>query len=175
MLEEQSEIRSEYCDGEIFAMAGGTLNHSAIVRNVLAELRQRLRGGSCRPYGSDLRLYVEQSRLFTYPDVLVLCGAPAWYRGRKDTVTDARVVFEVLSPSTERYDRGDKFRMYQDVPSLQEYILLAQDQVRIERGYKQSPDRWVLDTAPVENGELALLSLDIRIPIDELYLDVIEG
>lgn len=160
-LEERSETKNEYCDGEIFAMTGGTIWHGQIHSNLIRALGNALSGTGCRALGSDTRLYVERSKLFTYPDVLVFCGAPVLMAGRKDTLCDAQLIVEVLSPSTETYDRGEKFRMYQKVPSLQEYVLVAQDMQLVE-SFRRQGRRWVPARVPFE-------SLGFELPLDAIY------
>ncbi|MBX3168737.1 MAG: Uma2 family endonuclease [Candidatus Eremiobacteraeota bacterium] len=134
--EERSEARHEYWNGEIFLMSGGTLDHNTIVLNLVSELRPALRGGSCRLFAQDLRLWVETFQLFTYPDLFVVCGPPPLFPGRKDTVTDATLVIEVLSPSTRDYDAGDKFKFYRSLPS--------QDEVRVQHHQRQASNQWLL-------------------------------
>lgn len=162
LLEERAETKSEYCDGEIFAMTGGTLRHAQIVRNLLIELQRALKGTSCQALGSDLRLYVQKARVFTYPDVLVVCGAPPFMPGRSDTLRDARLIVEVLSPSTESYDRGEKFLTYQGLDSLQEYVLVAQETPRLESWHRQGPGHWAPDARP-------FASLGIQVLPEALY------
>jgi Uma2 family endonuclease len=142
--EDKSDDRSEYFRGEVFLMGGGTLEHNSIVFNLVAELKPTLRSGTCRLYGQDLRLWVDSYQLFTYPDLLVVCGSPKLFPGRKDTVTDASLIIEVLSPSTRDYDAGDKFKFYRSLPSFQEYLLISQDEVRVEHHFRQSSNRWLL-------------------------------
>jgi Uma2 family endonuclease len=162
LLEERAETRSEYCDGEIFAMTGGTLRHAQIVSNLIGELHQALKGTGCRALGSDMRLYVEKSKLFTYPDILIVCGQPVLMAGRNDTLCDAQLIVEVLSASTEAYDRGEKFSMYQRLPSLQEYILVPQDTQGIESFRRQERGKWTVNPAPFG-------SLGLDIPASAIY------
>lgn len=161
-LEERSDMKSELLDGEIFAMTGGSLAHAQIASNLIRELGLALKGTGCRVLGSDMRLSVQRSKLFTYPDVTVVCGPAVLLPGRKDTLCDARVIVEVLSPSTESYDRGEKLRLYQKLPSLQEYVLVPQDSRAIESWRRQGPRKWAPEEAPFS-------SLKVEIPVEALY------
>ncbi|GMU55100.1 MAG: hypothetical protein AMXMBFR33_42460 [Candidatus Xenobia bacterium] len=161
-LEERSETKSEYLDGEIFALTGGSLAHAQIASNLIRELGLALKGTTCRVLGSDMRVYVQRSKLFTYPDVTVVRGPAVLLPGRKDTLCDARVIVEVLSPSTESYDRGEKFRLYQKLPSLKEYVLVPQDSRAIECWRRQGPRKWTAGEAPFS-------SLEIEVPVEALY------
>lgn len=171
LLEEQALTRSEYYDGEIFAMTGGSLNHNLIQNNLLTALRQRVPSG-CKVYTADVRLLVEKSKLFTYPDVMVVCGPPPLMAGRQDTLTDARVIVEVLSASTESYDRNLKFDLYRGLPSLADYVLVAQDEIRVDRHHRQEDGDWVWRRSTSLQEALELLSLEVRIPLDEIYRDL---
>jgi Uma2 family endonuclease len=168
-FERQSETKHEFFDGEIFAMAGGTAAHSVIAGNVNGELRQSLKGRPCTVYNSDMRIACP-SGLRTYPDISVGCGAPKFEDGDLDTLLNPLVIIEVLSPSTEKYDRGKKFANYQGIPSLREFVLIAQDQMRIEH-YSREPgaDEWVLRTATDPASIVRFPSLDCEVPLSEIY------
>jgi len=126
-LERSAPFKSEFFDGEMFAMAGGSPMHSLMGANLIGELRSKLKGGPCRPFTSDLRIKIEATGLFTYPDVSVICGPLHFVEGTDDTVVNPTLIVEVLSDSTEAYDRGEKFQHYRQMPSLKEYLLLASD------------------------------------------------
>ena len=132
-LERNAEFKSEYLDGRIVAMTGATVAHVTIAGNVFAELRARLRGGPCRAFVNDMRVQVGERRRYTYPDVSAVCGEPRFMDGTLDTLTNPALIVKVLSPSTEAYDRGEKFLHYRAIESLQEYVLVAQDRVLVER------------------------------------------
>ncbi|MEW6277789.1 MAG: Uma2 family endonuclease [Candidatus Eremiobacterota bacterium] len=168
-LEDQSEFKSEYCDGEIFAMTGGSLNHNRILLNLVEEVRRSLQGRPCEVFSSDVRLLVERFTLFTYPDLLVVCGPPSLMKEREDTLTDARLIAEVLSTSTEAYDRGEKFRMYRALPSLQDYLLIAQSEVRVERHQRQAEHEWLWTEWTDPGDRLVVPSLQVEIPLDRIY------
>ena len=143
-LEETSDGKHEYYRGAIYAMTGGTARHNLIVANLIALLHGQLRGTTCRVFPSDLRLKIELTGLYTYPDVSVICGPISFGDNRQDTVTNPVVLIEVLSPSTENYDRGRKFEHYRTIDTLQEYVVVAQDRVHIEHYVRQDNNRWVL-------------------------------
>src|SRR6266446_9871640 len=131
-LERKAETRSEYFSGEVFAMAGGTRSHSLIQTNLLRELSSRLKATDCVAYNTDLRVKVEATGLLTYPDVSVVCGEQRFLDEEEDVLLNPALVVEVLSDSTEGYDRGKKFEHYRQIPSLREYLLVSQTEPRIE-------------------------------------------
>ena len=172
MVEEQALTKSEFCAGEIFAMSGASLEHNRLVRNLIIELGNGLKGKSCEVFPSDLRLHVERYALYTYPDVLVVCGPPRLLPGRKDTLVDATLIIEVLSPSTRDYDRNDKFRFYRELPSFSEYLLVAQDELKIEHHRRVAPGQWLLTDFGGEDSEIVLSSIDVSLRLDEIYRGV---
>ncbi len=143
--EEAADTRSEYYRGQIFAMSGGTPAHNAIVLNVGSELRQAFRKSPCQAFVTDQRILVEKNGLYTYPDAVVVCGEFQLASGRKDTITNPVLIVEVLSESTRDYDRGDKFKLYRAIPTLQHYILIDQDEVRVEH-YRKHKNDWVIES-----------------------------
>jgi Uma2 family endonuclease len=157
----------------MFAMAGGTLRHSLIATNLARELGNRLQGGHCVPFNSDLRVKVEATGLWTYPDLSVICGPPQFAAGTDDTVINPTVLVEVLSESTEAYDRGRKFDHYRQIPSLQEYLLVSQAEPRIDHFVRQAEERWLLSSAVGLEGNLALPSLQISISLAEVFAKVV--
>ncbi len=171
-LERQSDVRHEFHGGELFAMSGGTLNHSAIALNLGAELRLKLRDLPCRVFSSDLRIKIEATGLYTYPDLSVVCGVPLLEGDRKDTLLNPRVIVEVLSPSTEAYDRGKKFENYRTIPSLQEYLLVATDAPAIERFTRQSDGSWNLTVAKGPLARMPVASLQCELELAEVYAKV---
>ena len=169
-LEESAEYRSEYIKGEIYAMTGGSLNHNRIVSNLLKSLP--LAGSGCEAFHSDVRLHVEAEGLFTYPDLLVVCGGPRLMAKRQDTLVDATLIAEVLSPGTESYDRGAKFSYYRGLPSLREYVLVAQDEIKVERHFLQPTGDWLWTEYRSREQALELHSLSLKLPLANLYADV---
>ena len=133
VLEEAADYKSEYIDGEIVPMAGGSTNHNQIAGNFYAELNFAFKKLGYRVFMSDVRLWIPQRRIYTYPDVMVVVGESEYYNNRTDTITNPRVIIEVLSPSTKGYDRSKKFEAYRTIPTFEEYLLL--DQTRIYRAF----------------------------------------
>lgn len=169
--EQAQPTRHEYRDGEIFAMAGASPAHNDIVANVLGELREALRDKPCRARASDQRVKVPATGLYTYPDVLVMCGEAEYEAGEPPSLLNPTVIVEVLSDSTERDDRGKKFRNYRTIPTLQDYVLVAQDAVWIEHYIRGENGVWELhDTLP--GGTLTLASCGVALRVDEIYLKV---
>lgn len=170
VLERDSLEKHEFFAGEIFAMAGGSRQHSLISGNVLAELRTVLRQGACEVYGSDLRVYVPATGLYTYPDLSVACP-PEFLAEHPDTLINPASLIEVLSDSTEAYDRGKKFENYRTISSLTDYILIAQDRILIEHYTRQSDGGWLLHEVRT-GGSLSLTTLPCakcEIPLAEIY------
>lgn len=168
-LEETSEIKHEYYDGEIFALSGGSSNHSRIAINVQSALNIAFRKKNCSVFNSDLRVFIESNGLYTYPDVSALCGEIKFAEGRNDTIINPALIIEVLSDSTKDYDRGQKFELYRALPSLQEYVLIHQDQIYIEQYVKQSSGQWLLTDIKEEQEKLVLESVEETLNIDEIY------
>lgn len=172
-FERASEERHEYADGEIFAMSGGTIAHSEIAGNIHGELRNAVRPRGCRVLNADMRIHVQSTGRYVYADVSVLCGKPAFLDGRTDTLLNPTLVVEVLSDSTEAYDRGDKFAGYRTIPSLHTYILASQKEPRIEVFTRQSDGGWVLRV--YGPGERAVLGdIDVLLDVDAVYGGVFE-
>lgn len=168
-LERKAEYKNEYVDGEIVAMTGASRKHNLIAFNITREISQQLKGRSCEGYSGDMRVRVPSTRLYTYPDVVVVCGEPQFEDDYVDTLLNPTVIIEVFSESTELYDRGKKFRFYRTIESLAEYILVAQDERRIERFVRQSDGRWLLSDhrSPEETVELA--SIQCSLELREVY------
>jgi Uma2 family endonuclease len=167
-LERESEIRHEYRDGEIVPMTGGTIDHNRIAGNVYAYLRFALRGKNAEPFIGDLRLWLPDYQLYTYPDVMVIQGEPVFQDNRKDTVTNASLIIEVLSKSTQNYDRSDKFKFYRSMPSCQEYLLINQYQIELEH-YTKTAEGWLLRDYTAETQQIKLASVGLELSIADLY------
>ena len=146
--------------------------HSLIAANLIGELRNSLKGRHCKPFTSDLRLKVEATGLCTYPDVSVICGPIQFAAGTDDTVVNPTVIIEVLSDSTEAYDRGEKFLHYRQMPSLKEYLLVSQRLCRIEQFLRRPNEEWTMRIAEGKDAVLALSSLDITIELSEVFAGV---
>ena len=171
--ERAADYKSEYFDGEIFAMAGALEPHNLIAANVLAKLHAQLELRPCRVYPSDMRLKVSATGLYTYPDVVVVCGEPQFDDDEEfDTLLNPTLIVEVLSKSTENHDRTTKFEHYSKLKSLQEYLLVAQSRPRVELFTKQSEGCWIL--AVFENLEdvVKLASIDCELALKNIYAKV---
>lgn len=172
-IENAAEFRSEFYAGEMFAMAGASRQHNELKENLSGELFNRLKGGSCRTYSADMRLKVKRTGLYTYPDVMIVCGPPEFEAVQGvDTLLNPQVVFEILSDTTERYDRGTKFQHVQKLPSVREYVLVSQDRVRVERFVRQPDETWVLTVFDDPAGEFALATVPVRVPVADIYRGV---
>jgi Uma2 family endonuclease len=171
--ERASTLKHEYYKGQIYAMAGASEAHNLVAMNIAALLRSRVRGSSCRAYPSDMRVKVQPTGLNTYPDFSIVCGQPSFVDpDKRDTLTNPNLIIEILSPSTESYDRGEKFQHYRTIDTLQEYILVAQDKYRIERFVRNENNEWVLsDIAGIE-ASLPLALLQTEISLAEIYEQV---
>jgi Uma2 family endonuclease len=167
-LERQAEFKSEYLDGSIFAMAGARREHNLIAWNLSGEIRAQLKNRPCEGYTSDMRVLVSQTGLYTYPDVTVVCGQAAFLDENQDTLLNPTVIVEVLSPTTEKYDRGKKFGHYRRLASLREYVLVAQDEVLVERYVRQGDD-WLLTDLRSMDDTLRLTSIDCQVALREVY------
>lgn len=172
-LEETAHSRSEFVDGEIFSMSGGSLEHNRLTRNLLGELYIALKGKKCEVLPSDIRLHLRAHQVFTYPDLLVVCGKPRLLKNRRDTVTDATLIVEVLSPSTQDYDRTEKFRIYRSLPSFQEYLLVSQDAVRLEQHRRQAPGQWLMTEHTNLDEEVGLSSIGVSLTLRSVYAGVL--
>ncbi len=170
VIDAQSNQRHEYYRGEIFAMVGSTPNHVRIVRNLMRMIDQHLQAGSgCEVFFTDLQLLVEASELYTYPDIAVAC--PPKFEGR--ALTNPKMICEVLSPSTEKYDRGTKFDFYRKLESLEEYILVSQRQPQLERFVRQPNGDWTLSVFKGPETEFELVSIRLRSRLAAVYRDVV--
>jgi Uma2 family endonuclease len=172
-IERAANFKSEFFEGEIFAMAGGTPQHSLIATNLAREFGNRLKSGNCVPYNADLRIKIAATGLCTYPDLSIICGPLQLAEGTDDTVLNPTLLVEVLSGSTEAYDRGKKFEHYRQIPSCQEYLLVSQHEPRIEQFSRQADGRWVLNEAAGLKALLELPSLRISVSLAEVFAKVI--
>ncbi len=170
-LERKSETRNEYYNGEIFAMAGASREHNLIAGNLFRDIGNQLEDRPCETYMNDMRVWIEATGLYTYPDVVVVCGEPRFQDREVDTLLNPTVIVEVLSPSTEAYDRGDKFRHYRRIDSLHEFVLISQDRMMVERYTRQGKD-WVLSDMTDPDQVLKLESIGCRIPLGRIYAKI---
>jgi Uma2 family endonuclease len=170
-MDRKSDVRLEYYFGEVFDMAGGTPQHSALKVNLIALLRDATRGKRCRVYDSDLRICVDAANHYTYADAILVCEPLQSVGDKLDTLANPSVIFEVLSPSTEAYDRGDKFRMYRGIESLKEYVLISQKDRQVERFLRRPDGTWLM-TAFQQDAILDLETAGCVIPLRALYEDI---
>lgn len=170
--ERAASFKSEYFEGEIFAMAGGSPQHSLIAANFIREAGNALKGKPCAVFSSDLRVRVQPTGLYTYPDASIVCGELEFDDERQDTVINPTVIVEVLSDSTEKYDRGRKADHYRQVASLQELVLIAQDYSHVERFTRQTDGSWLFQEERDLSASLQLPSLGISLELAEIYRNV---
>jgi Uma2 family endonuclease len=171
VLERKSQTRNEYHDGDIFAMAGASRAHNLIAGNLNREIGNQILDRPCESYVSDMRVWIEATGLFTYPDVVVVCGEPGFQDSELDTLVNPTVIAEVLSPSTEAYDRGIKFGHYRRIPSLREYVLIAQDRMLVER-YTRQADDWLLSELNHPDQLLRLESIGRQVLLSRIFAKV---
>lgn len=167
-LEKSAEFKSEYYKGEIFAMAGASALHNRIVRNMTGLFWEKFRNHPCNVYASDLRVRIDKTSLYTYPDLVIVCGKEEYLDNSLDTLTNPRIIFEVLSDSTEKYDRGQKFSFYREIPSLQEYILVSSREKKIEKFKRMESGNWLFSES--KDGELFLIdSIQLSLNLEDVY------
>jgi Uma2 family endonuclease len=170
-LETASESRSEYLDGQIIPMAGGSPEHNQISLNIAGYLDLTL-SEAVRVFNNDMRLWVPLTRTYTYPDVMTIVGGLQLLENRKDTVTNPNLIIEVLSESTRDYDRGEKFRAYQSIPSFAEYVLVDQYSVHVEHFARNSQGQWLLTEYDDRSAAVALGSIGCDLPLTTIYRKV---
>ena len=172
-LERSASIKSEFHNGEIYAMTGASRKHNLITVNIAGELRSQLKKRPCEAYINDMRVKAAEARSYHYPDIAVVCGAPQFEDTYFDTLLNPTLLIEVLSPSTEAYDRGGKFAHYRKIDSLREYLLISQDQPSIER-YLRQGDVWILSEAVGLEASMSLESIECLLSLREVYDKVLD-
>lgn len=172
--ERVSDMKNEYFQGEIFAMAGASERHNLIVSNIIGELHFQLKKTPCRVYPSDMRLKVQATGLFSYPDVMIVCGDIEFSDDKQDTLKNPDVIIEVLSKSTEGYDRGTKFEHFRRLPSLKEYVLISQNRKKIEKFSRITSPNWVLTETGKNLDRIELDAVQCWLELDEIYDKVLE-
>jgi Uma2 family endonuclease len=172
-LEEKAEFRSEYDNGEIEAMAGGSLNHQQITANITEFLGAKLRKKGCRVIPTEMKVWVQNYRKFYYPDVTIICDKPKFYNKRDDTIENPKLLIEVISKSTEAKDRGEKFNAFQTLETVQEYVLVTQDKVLVEKFTKQKDGSWRYLATIGLDSEIFFDSVQESLKLNEIY-DLIE-
>ncbi len=173
-FERYSEEKHEYFDGEIFAMTGASRQHNRVAFNLAGTLYPQLRGRPCDAFVGDMRIRVDATGLYTYPDLVVVCGEPRFADAEVDTLLNPTVIFEVLSPSTEAYDRGKKFAHYRSIESLAELVLIAQERVEVEQYVRQPGGKWLLQAVSRLEDHLALAAIGCELSVAALYERVFE-
>ncbi|WP_377480145.1 MAG: Uma2 family endonuclease [Microcoleus anatoxicus] len=169
MLEEVAEFRSEYQDGRIIPMAGGTPNHNQIAVNFGGTLNFATKGQPYRVFINDLRLWIPSKRLYTYPDVMLVAGKLEFAEGRKDTISNVVMIAEVLSASTADYDRGGKFKLFRSIPSFREYVLIDQYEMHVEQFVKTDDNKWVLSEYDGADAVLRLSCVEFEMRLGDIY------
>jgi Uma2 family endonuclease len=168
-MEYASEEKHEYYQGEIFAMAGGTISHNIIAKNVLSTLDRKMEQGPCQPFNSDTRIYIEHNSLFTYPDISVICGAVATLNNDQLNVLNPTIIFEVLSISTRDYDRENKFKLYRGIPTLKEYVLVEPERIYVEAFHINKSGFWELREYKDIQDTLKLNSIKVSLKLKDIY------
>lgn len=170
-MEVQADYKSEYFRGEIFMMAGGTPNHNRIKENVAVEIGIALKTRkSCQSYSSDQRIHIPENSLYSYPDIVIVCGPNKYSEKDKNTITNPTVLIEVISEGSGAYDRGDKFRLYRDIESLQEYVLINSLNVGVEIYRRTEDNHWLLaDDAYKLSGSITIQSIETTLSLSDLY------
>lgn len=171
-FERNSEIRHEYFDGEIFAMVGASLNHNRINRNIIRRLENQLEGSPCEAFISDMRVKVDQLNKYTYPDIVIVCGDIKLEDEKFDALLNPTVIIEILSDSTEAYDRGTKFQHYRLIPSLQEYILVSQHSCLVEKYVRSDEEKWVYSSYENMQKAMSIESVKCELMISDIYYRV---
>lgn len=169
IIERKAESRSEYYQGEMSLMSGASRKHNLIVGNIYACLHQQLRQRDCEVYASDMRVCVTPSGLYTYPDVIVVCGMPEFEDEEVDTLLNPTVVIEVLSRSTRNYDRGDKFEHFRALPSVLDYLLVAQEKMLVEHFARQPDNFWLFSEARAPQQVVHFRSIECELKVADIY------
>jgi len=172
-FERKSEIKHEFINGEVFAMSGASRAHNLITMNTGASLHSQLRKRDCEVYPADMRVKISTAHTYTYPDITVVCGKPTFADNEFDNLLNPTVIIEVLSPSTEAYDRGAKFRNYRKIDSLRDYILITQTSPRIERYQLLESGIWGLSDAEGEDAQITIDSIQCTLSLADVYEKVI--
>jgi len=168
-IEAEAKDKSEYIDGCIIPMAGGSTNHNQIAGNFYAELNFAIKRQDYQVFVGDVRLWLPERRIYTYPDVMLIAGEPQYFNDRTDTITNPQLIVEVLSDSTQNYDRSGKFEAYRTIPEFQEYLLVDQTRIHIEQFVKTARKRWLLYEYDDEDESVALVSVELQIALADIY------
>ena len=172
-LEETVEFINEYRDGEIVPISGGSINHSRIIRNLSRVLGNLLEGQPYELFHNDLRLWIPRYRRGTYPDVMVIEGEPVFNEGRSDEILNPMLIVEVLSKSTNNFDKDDKFRFYRSIPELREYVLVSQYEFLVEQYIKTDSNEWLFREYEGETATVSFASVGVQMSMSEIYVKVV--
>lgn len=168
-MENEATEKHEYYKGEIFAMSGAGNRHNIISVNIIASLHNSLKGKTCQPYGSDMRIHIPENTLFTYPDISVICGDVVSSKEDKNTSTNPTIIIEILSPSTRNYDRGVKFMLYRAIPTLKEYVLVEAESIHVEQFGINKDGLWQLKEYSNKTDQLILESILVTLLLADVY------
>ncbi len=171
-IERKAEYKNEYFNGETFALAGTSKEHNIIAGNLITELKSQLRGKPCEVFFSELRVKVPSANLYTYPDIIVVCGEQKFEDKKFDTLLNPTLIIEILSESTETYDRGKKFENYLQFESLQEYLLVSQKYIRIEKYLRQDKGKWLFSEERDSEKVVELPSIKCSLSLKEVYRNI---
>lgn len=180
-FDRSAEYKSEFVDGEIFpiqgpggsvGMAGARFPHNLVKDNLAFEVRFRLKGTPCILLTSDMRVKIDRSAIYSYPDIVIICGQPVFEDEDRDTLLNPQIIVEVLSDSTQKYDRGRKFKNYMRIPSLREYVLVEQDEISIDRYERQANGNWTLTPFLESAADFEFATIPVRIPMADIYRGV---
>ncbi len=164
--------KHEYYEGEIFAMSGASLKHNKIFSNLFGDIAFKLKGKGCRPYGSNLRIHIPKNTLFTYPDISIICGEPDLTDDKFDTATNPSVIIELLSKSTRNYNKGEKFTLYRDIDSLQEYILVDTEKIYVEKHIRNADNSWQLTEYKTLDSSFIITTFSLSFLLKDIYEDL---
>lgn len=161
--------KHEYYQGEVFAMSGASLEHNIIFSNLFIDIGSKLKGKNCRPFGSDLRIHIPKNTLYTYPDINIICGEPNLTDNKFDTATNPSVIIELLSVSTRNYDKGEKFSLYRDIDSLQEYILIDTERIHVIKHIRHSDNSWQLTEFKHIENIFSIDTIGLAFALKDIY------
>ncbi len=168
-MENATLEKHEYYKGEIFAMSGASARHNIISINIIGILVNALKGKSCQPYGSDMRIHIPENTLFTYPDISIICGDITISDEDENTAIGPTVIIEILSPSTRNYDRGEKFMLYRAIPALKDYLLVDSRSIHVEHFAINKEGLWQLKEHSKINEEIFIETLNMKLPMKDIY------
>jgi len=168
-MERASDVKHEYYQGEIFAMAGASPRHNFIFSNIFREMSMQLKNSPCHPFGSDMRMHIPENKLFTYPDISIYCGDPTTTNIDEDTVIQPTIIIEILLESTRDYDRGTKFNLYRDIPTLKEYVLIDTENIGVEIFRINTDNHWVLEEYKTLQQIVQLPTVGVSVSMQDIY------